>query len=118
MPSPEEQEEINMRFLQQGSSKPPPRKYSGGRLNAEDDGELAFRVGTDHEKKVVVLDFNKPVVWFAMSPQQAREIGEYFIRRANELDLTESDQIPSKQTQQEHRAKMDAIRQDLQKERT
>lgn len=61
------------------------RKWPEGRIAAEDDGELAIMIATDPAKNVVRFEFGKPVAWLAMPPEQAKELGELMIRRANEL---------------------------------
>ena len=47
-------------------------RYPEGRLNPNDEGELAFAVGIEEGK--IALRFGKPVAWFAMNRQQALQL--------------------------------------------
>lgn len=61
------------------------RTFSGGRIGATDDGDLAFAVGTHPEKELVCIDFGKPVEWVAMQPQQAIELAQSLIKQARSI---------------------------------
>lgn len=61
-------------------------EYPEGKLNRDDEGALAFAVGV-HEGKVVV-NFPKPVHWFAMGPELAEMLGNMLIARAKQAHLT------------------------------
>lgn len=61
------------------------RKWPEGRIAPEDDGQLAIMIAADFVKNVVMFEFGKPVAWLAMSPEQAKELGELMVKRAKEL---------------------------------
>lgn len=58
------------------------RSYSQGRLSADDDGDVAFKISSDAEKSVVRIDFPKPMTWIAMNPQEAIELAQMLIKQA------------------------------------
>lgn len=64
----------------------PTGKVPEGKLNADDEGELRLGVGADPVRKKVVIEFGKPIQWLALNPDQAREFGQAFIQKANEID--------------------------------
>lgn len=66
----------------QGQAK---RQYPHGRVSADDDGELAFRIAADAEKQIVIVDFGKPVDWIGFPPQQAIELAQMLIRKARDI---------------------------------
>jgi len=78
------QKELMAMFANQVAGKAQ-RKWPEGRIAAEDDGELAIIIAADPVKNVVQFEFGKPVAWLAMPPEQAKQLGELMIRRANEL---------------------------------
>ena len=60
-------------------------KYPEGKLNEDDEGELAIYIAA--EKNNVVIDFKKPVTWFALSPDDAVELALNIIKRAKSIGL-------------------------------
>lgn len=58
------------------------RKWPEGRISGNDDGEIIFKIGSDPEKELVVLEFPKPVTWTAMPAQQAIDLAQLLIRHA------------------------------------
>lgn len=62
-----------------------PREYPDGRLSGDDDGELAFKIGSDPDKGVVVIEYSKPVVWVGMKPQHAIELAQALIKHARAI---------------------------------
>ena len=58
-------------------------KYPHGKLNEHDEGELAMAIS--HEDGNVVLNFNKPVAWIGMPPEQAMGLAELLIEHARAL---------------------------------
>lgn len=61
------------------------REWSDGRIGPEDDGDLAFAVGTHPERELVVIDFGKPVEFIAMPPQQAIDLAQALIKHARAI---------------------------------
>ena len=72
------------RFADQVNSRAK-RAWSEGRLNAEDQGDLAVAITTDHTKKRIIMDFGKPITWLAMTAEDAVKWGTELIRRAREI---------------------------------
>lgn len=58
-------------------------KFPDGKLNKDDEGELAFRVG--RRDGYVVIDFGKPVKWMALPPGSAIELANHLIRNVNAI---------------------------------
>lgn len=52
------------------------------KITDDDEGEI--RIGITEKDGVVVIDFGKLVSWIGFTKEQAKEIGETLIRRANE----------------------------------
>lgn len=77
----DEQSEMIKRFMKQVDGKAD-RTYSGGRLSGDDDGDLAFMVGHDPQKKVVVIDYGKLVRWVGMPAEQAVGLAQLIIDHA------------------------------------
>lgn len=59
-------------------------RFPAGRLTENDEGELAFQIGTF--KGRVVINFGKPVASLGITPQQAREMAGILRRHADRLD--------------------------------
>lgn len=70
------------REQQEGQAK---RQWPQGRIDGTDDGQIAFKVGGDAERGVVVIDFGKPVAWTAMSPQEAVQLAQMLIKHARAI---------------------------------
>lgn len=63
----------------------PTGKFPDGKLTENDEGELLFAIGAIKGK--VVLNFGTPIASAGFSPEQAKEIGQALIRRAEECEL-------------------------------
>jgi len=61
------------------------REYSQGRLNANDDGDLAVVISTDYQNKRIVLDFGKPVTWLGMNADDAMSLAQQIFDRAHQI---------------------------------
>jgi hypothetical protein len=59
-------------------------KYPHGKLNDNDEGELGMAIS--HENGNVVLNFNKPVAWIGMPPEQAMGLAQLLIDHARMLN--------------------------------
>lgn len=64
----------------------PTGRFPRGQLNEHDEGELQLELSILPDKRIVHLNFGAPVIWFAMSPQQARELAAALIRKADALE--------------------------------
>ena len=47
-------------------------RFPEGKIDPSDEGELRF--GIAHRDGQVIVQFGKPVAWFALGPAQAREL--------------------------------------------
>ena len=63
-------EEVIQRFIDQGERKAAP-SFPLGKMNEQDEGELAFAIAIDERNMVIKIDFNKPATWFAMELEPA-----------------------------------------------
>lgn len=61
----------------------PTGRFPMGHLNKDDEGEI--RIGVTSSNGKVVIDFGKPIHWVGLSPEQAKDIAEVLISRANEI---------------------------------
>jgi len=66
--------ELRKRFLSQQTGTPPPRVWPNGRLNGDDDGELAVAIASDPAKKLIIMNFGMPVAWVGLSPDCTRNL--------------------------------------------
>jgi len=65
----------------------PTGRFPEGKINEHDEGELRIGIPTDGEK--VVVSFGVPVLWLAMTGDQAIELGDALTkhgRKANGWD--------------------------------
>jgi len=81
--SPEEQA-AQRRMLQEflGNAKP---RFPQGRINPDDQGEIAFAIGTDETRKVVVLRFTKSVDWLGLDRASALRMAELIKSHAEQI---------------------------------
>lgn len=76
-----EMEQKARQFFEQNLG--PTGNFPHGQLTKHDEGEIAFAVGSKDGK--VVIDFNSPVHWLGMTPEQAEELGQLLIKHAKNL---------------------------------
>lgn len=58
-------------------------KFPRGKLNADDEGELEMSIGI--QDKTVILDFGKPVKWLGLAKQDAVNLANSLLEKANQL---------------------------------
>lgn len=77
--SPEQLASMN-RLLEQleGRAK---RNYPQGRAGATDEGELAMAIAADPVRKLVVIDFGKPVDWLGLGEKETRGLIQMLIEK-------------------------------------
>lgn len=80
-PEGDRQTELMKRFIAQAEGKAK-RAYSEGRINADDQGDLALAVAVDEQKKIVILSFGKPVEWIGFGPRDAVALAKMLIEKA------------------------------------
>lgn len=61
------------------------REYPDGRIAADDDGTLTFKIGSDADKGVVIIQYSMPTAWVGMRPQQAIELAQALIKHARAI---------------------------------
>lgn len=76
--------DVLKRLVEQGEGTAK-RAYPKGRMGGDDEGELAFAVGVDEKHGTVVLNFNKPVSWMGMYPQDAMKLAALLIEKARAM---------------------------------
>ena len=59
----------------------PTGKFPEGHLNENDEGEIRIAIAEVDGK--IVINFGKPTTWIGFTKQQAREIANELIERAN-----------------------------------
>lgn len=64
----------------------PTGKFPDGKLCPEDKGEIAIGIGIDPEHKIIVMQFGIPTRFIGMNSEQAIEIADDLISKANMLD--------------------------------
>lgn len=84
IPFEERQSELLKRFQQQqeGTAQ---RQWPNGRINSDDDGELAFAIGPGDKAETIVVNFGKPVEWVGMPPDQAIQLAQLLIKHARAI---------------------------------
>jgi hypothetical protein len=86
-PDPEaekRQRELMERFVAQAEGKAK-RAYSQGRVNADDDGDLAMAVSADPVKQIVIIRFGKPVEWLGLHPKEVNGLINLLKNKLGEL---------------------------------
>jgi hypothetical protein len=53
-----------------------------GSVHETDEGEIRFGIAHDPNKRLVILNFGKPVTWVGMPPEQARDLGNSLIEHS------------------------------------
>jgi len=61
------------------------REYSAGRANGEDDGDLAFGIASDPQKKLVIIRFGKPVEWIGLRAEDCVSLAEKLMEHARKI---------------------------------
>ena len=81
--SAEEQEAAN-RLMEQilGTAK---TNYSEGRLNREDDGDLAFACALDKGNNVIIIHFGKTVTWVGLNKHTAVNLRNLLNEKIKEM---------------------------------
>lgn len=61
----------------------PTLRYPHGKLTEHDEGEIQIKIGGDPQTQRVLIDFGKPTAWIGFTPQQARELAQSLIAKAD-----------------------------------
>jgi hypothetical protein len=59
-------------------------EFPEGKLNKDDEGALNMKIF--HFEGHVHLDFGSPVKWFALGPEQARQLAAVLTEHANQAE--------------------------------
>lgn len=59
-------------------------RYPDGKLNENDEGEIALGIAT-HEGKVIMNFGDNPIKWIGFTKEQAKLIGESLIKKSEEI---------------------------------
>jgi hypothetical protein len=78
------QDELLKRFDAE-RAKTAPREYPDGRISGDDEGAVTFKIGSDPNKGVVVIEYSTPTLWVGMQPQQAIELAQVLIKHARAI---------------------------------
>jgi hypothetical protein len=62
-------------------------QYPNGKLNEDDNGALTIAVGTEGD--VVCVYFGKPIAWFGMPAQDARNLAQTLIQHADAIETSQ-----------------------------
>jgi hypothetical protein len=81
------------RFFKQGRGEDE-REYPKGKLNPNDEGALAFAIAVDENKKLMVINFNKPVTWMGLYLLDARRFHEAIGKKIKQLEELEPQPTP------------------------
>ena len=50
------------------------RRWPGGRMGGDDDGQLAYAIATDKPYGAVMIKFTKPVEWIGLDVESATQL--------------------------------------------
>jgi hypothetical protein len=59
-------------------------QYPRGKLNTDDEGALETRIAV--KDKTVIIDYGKPITWLGLGANDARELAQVLLERADEID--------------------------------
>lgn len=76
------QESELLKMFRQQQDGTADRKWPEGRISGDDDGQIVFKIRSDADKELVILEFPKPVTRTAMPAQQAIDLAQLLIRHA------------------------------------
>ena len=60
-------------------------QYPEGKKYPDDLGALSIHITVDRKRRVVRLDFGKPIEWVAFEPLIAQQFAKLIIKKAKEL---------------------------------
>lgn len=80
--TPEDMENYSKQMQQFRDQFGPTGQYPDGKLTDSDEGEI--RIGITNKDGRIVIEFGKPIYWIGFTKEQAIEIGNTLIQRANE----------------------------------
>ena len=57
------------------------------KIRPDDQGPAKFHVSADPNNKIIMLIFDKPVAWVAITPEIARKLGSDLLENAEKLSI-------------------------------
>jgi len=57
------------------------------KIRPDDQGPAKFHVSADPNNKIIMLIFDKPVAWVALTPEIARKLGSDLLENAEKLSI-------------------------------
>jgi hypothetical protein len=57
------------------------------KIRPDDTGPAKFHVSTDPKNKIIMLIFDKPVAWVALTPEIAKKLGSDLVENAEKLSI-------------------------------
>lgn len=63
----------------------PTGQFPNGKINKDDEGELAIGIASDVKNNVVVIEFGKSIQWIGFPPEQAIEFANMIMKASNEM---------------------------------
>lgn len=57
------------------------RRWPGGRMGGDDDGQLAYAIATDKPHGAIIIKFPKPVEWIGLGIEEAKQLREQLTER-------------------------------------
>ena len=61
------------------------KKFPDGKVNESDEGEIKFALAFDSAKKLIHVNFGKPVAWFSMRKREALGLAAELKKLADEI---------------------------------
>ncbi len=61
------------------------RRWPGGRMGGDDDGQLAYAIATDKPHGAIVIKFPKQVDWLGLDIESATQLRDQLTERILEL---------------------------------
>lgn len=68
-------------------------KFPEGKLNENDEGEIALGIAADKDNKKIIMNFGKPTAWIGFNVEQALNIANTLIKKASEIAVDEKPKV-------------------------
>lgn len=63
----------------------PTGQFPGGKIDPDDQGELAIGLAIDEVRELIIIEFGAHVAWLGLTPQQAIALAADLKDKANKL---------------------------------
>ena len=61
------------------------RRWPGGRMGGDDDGQLAYAVAADQKNRAIIIQFPKPVEWLGLDRDSAEQLRDHLTEKLLEI---------------------------------